>query len=120
MFRGRVEATFTEINLRKKWLLGCSYNLHKSKIENHLNKIKFILDSFSSKYENVLLMGDFNMEPMERNYEWFYGLKYLKNLVRVPTSSKNSEKPTCVDIFHAFETGFEHFLFNVTSQNTQF
>ena len=55
-----MEAIFVEINLTKrKWLLGCSCNPHKSEIENHLNKIKVSIDSFSSKYENLLLMGDF-------------------------------------------------------------
>ena len=47
---GRVEAIFIQKNGRKrKWLLGCSYEPHKSKIENHLNKIKVSLDSFLSK-----------------------------------------------------------------------
>ena len=59
-FEERVEAIFVQINLRKgKWLLGCSYEPHKSKIENNLNKIKVSLDSFSSKYKIFLPMGDF-------------------------------------------------------------
>ena len=33
------EGIFVEINLRKKkWLLCCSYNPHKSNITNHLKK----------------------------------------------------------------------------------
>ena len=38
---------------------------HINKKYNHLNKIKVSLDSFSSKYKNFLLMGDFNSEPIE-------------------------------------------------------
>ena len=35
-----IEAMFVEINLRKKkWLLSCSYNPHKSEIMDHLNEI---------------------------------------------------------------------------------
>ena len=49
----------------RKWLLGCSYKPHEFKKENQLNKIKIILDSLPSKYENFFLMGDFNSEPIE-------------------------------------------------------
>ena len=35
------EGLFVELNLRsKKWRLGCSYNLHKEKINSHLSKLK--------------------------------------------------------------------------------
>ena len=34
------EGLFVELSLRsKKWLLGCSYNLHKEKINSHLSKL---------------------------------------------------------------------------------
>ena len=52
-FEEGAELIFTKISLRKRmWLFGCSYNLHKSKTENYLNKIKVSLDSFASKNEN--------------------------------------------------------------------
>ena len=95
-----VEAIFIEINLRKrKWFLGFSYNPHKSKIESHWNKIKVSLDSFSSKYENLFLMGDFNSEPIEETTSDFTELYDLKNLVRVPTCYKNPENPSHIDLF---------------------
>ena len=59
-----IEGLFVEINLRKKkWLLCCSYNPKKSLISNHLKEIGNNLDLLSSKYDNYLLMGDFNAEP---------------------------------------------------------
>ena len=68
-----------EINLRKR-----KYNPHKSKIETNLNKIKVRFGSFSSKYEDFLLMGDFNSEPMEETMSDFMELYDLKKLVRMP------------------------------------
>ena len=61
-----IEAMFVKINLRKKKrLLSCSYNPHKSEIMDHLNEIGKHLDSYSSKYDNYMLLGDFNSEPTE-------------------------------------------------------
>ena len=56
---------FIEINLRKKkWLLSVSYNPHKSLIEKHLQAIgKNLL--CSGRYENFLIMGNFNVKPTE-------------------------------------------------------
>ena len=60
---------FGEINVRKKkWLLSCSYNPRKSEIMDHLNEIGKHLDSHSSKYDNYMLLGDFNVEPTEQNF----------------------------------------------------
>ena len=42
-----VEATLVEINLIKgKWLIGCLFNPHKSKIKILLKKIKLVLINF--------------------------------------------------------------------------
>ena len=60
-FKGNLEAIFVEINLRKKkWLLSCSYNPQKSEIRKHLGAVGKNLDLYSSKYENFILLGDFN------------------------------------------------------------
>ena len=40
-----IEARFTELNFRKKkWLLSCSYSPNKSKISNHLQRLRNSLD----------------------------------------------------------------------------
>ena len=55
------ESFFVEINLcKKKWLINCSYNPHKNNIENHLDIISRSLDTHSTKYENIVHLGDFN------------------------------------------------------------
>ena len=60
-----IEALFIEINLRKKWLLCCSYNPHKNLTVAHLWEMQVALDALSSKYENIIIIGDFNSEPKE-------------------------------------------------------
>ena len=95
----KLEAIFVEINLRKKkWLLSCSYNPHKSEISNHLNEIGKHFDSYSSKYENYLIMGDFNAEPSEHAMANFMQTYSLRNLIKGPTCFKNPEKPSCIDL----------------------
>ena len=60
-----MKALFIGLNLRKrKWLLCCSYNLHKNLIVAHLREIQVALDVLSSKYENIIIIGDFNSEPI--------------------------------------------------------
>ena len=56
------ENFFVEIILHiKKWLINCSYNPTKNNIKNHLETISRALDTFSTKYENLVLLGDFKV-----------------------------------------------------------
>ena len=55
------ESFYVELNFRKKqWLLNCSYNPNNNNIESHRNCLSRSTHSFSSKYENIILLGDFN------------------------------------------------------------
>ena len=93
------ERIFVEINLRrKKWLLCCSYNPHKSNIANHLKNICETLDKVSVNYDNLILLGDFNVEHGEESIAEFLNLYNLKNLVKQNTCFKNPDKPTCIDL----------------------
>ena len=63
------EGFFVELNLRsKKWLLGCSYNHHKENIAFHLSNVSAALDKLCTDYENIILLGDFNVEVKEKKY----------------------------------------------------
>ena len=58
-----IEYIFIEINLRsKKWVVSGSCNRKSSRIKNHLQEIGKGLDYYSSKYENFIVLGDFNAE----------------------------------------------------------
>ena len=62
------EGFFAEINLReKRWLLSCSYNPTRKNIVNHVKNISTGLDQFSATYDNLILLGGFNVEPEEVN-----------------------------------------------------
>ena len=70
------ESFFIEINLRKKrWLLSCSYNSHKNNIGTHLEIIGKTLDKLSASYDNIILLGDFNVESEEARMTEFLKLE---------------------------------------------
>ena len=60
---------FLELNLRKKkWVLCCSYNPHSNFIETHMDSIGKVIDSLSARYENFILIVDFNAEERVWHY----------------------------------------------------
>ena len=61
-----------EINLRKKkWLLVCNYNPHKTLVPDCLECISKEMDSLSTKYDNVFPWGDFNSETLKKLWQRF-------------------------------------------------
>ena len=94
----------------KKWFLGCSFNPH----------ISSALDNLSTDYENVILLGDLNVEVEEKNLYNFMSVHNLKTLIKPKTCFKNPENPTCIDLIltdaprsfqnsGVFETGLSDF-----------
>ena len=51
-----------------------------------------------AKYENIILMGDFNSEMSEEPMQIFCNTYNLKSLVSKPTCYKNIENPSCIDL----------------------
>ena len=93
------EGFFVEINLRKKkWLLSCSYNPTRKNIVNHVKNNSTGLDQFSATFDNLILLGDFNVEPEEVNMLDFLNIYNLKNLVKQKTCYKNPENPSYIDL----------------------
>ena len=94
----KIEGFFIEINLRrKKWLLRCSYNPKYSQISHHLKENGKNLDVLTSKYDNIILMGDFNVEPADTVGSGFCDFN-LKNIIRKKTCFKNPNNPSCTDL----------------------
>ena len=56
------------------------------------------LDSYSSRYENFILLGDFIVKPTEDPIEEFVKVCNFKNLVKGPTCFKNLDKSSCIDL----------------------
>ena len=94
------EILLIELNLRNiKWLLLCIYNPRKSLLSEFLNQLSRCINRFSSTYENILILGDFNTERSENGTEEFLENHCLISLIFSPTCFKNPEKPSCIDIF---------------------
>ena len=77
----------------------CSYNPNKINVATHLGETGKALDTYSTKYENTLLTGDFNVEPNEANMKTFCNQYKLNSLNKEPTCFKNVNKPSCIDLF---------------------
>ena len=93
------EGFLIEINLRsKKWLFECPYNPHRGNITPHFRNISTELDKLSTDYENVIILGDFNVEVEEQNLPNFMSVHNLKTLINQKTCFKNPENPTCIDL----------------------
>ena len=92
------ESFYVELNFRKKkWLLSCSYNPNNENIESHLNGLTRSIASLSLKYENIILLGDFNSCMDDSPMIGFCETYKLRNLVKHPTCLKNPENPSYID-----------------------
>ena len=75
-----IESLFNELNLQNtKVLINCPYNPHKSE-----RALRNSLDLHSSKYEKILILGDFNVEIEEANMKSFCENYNLKRLIKQP------------------------------------
>ena len=80
----------------KKWLLGYSYNPHKENIASHLSNVNAALDKLCADYENIILLGDFNVEVKEKSISDFMRTYNPKSLVKQKTCFKNPDNPSCL------------------------
>ena len=65
---------------------------------NHLDALRRNLDLYSSQYEHIILLGDFNVETKGPCMKLFLELYGLKNLILEPTCYKNPEKPSSINL----------------------
>ena len=56
------------------------------------------LDLHLNRYENVILLGDFNASIEDSFMKNFCENYDLKSLIKKPTCFKNPEKPSCIDL----------------------
>ena len=98
IFPNDVESIFVELNFRKcKWLLCGTYHPPSQSDEYFFNNLDKALDTYS-RYDKVLLVGDFNTEISEQRIESFLYMHELCNLVKEKTCFKNMQNPSCIDL----------------------
>ena len=76
--------------------------------QNHLVQRSKKFDFYSSKYENVIVLGDFNAELTNTHVEEIYSVYNFKSLIKDQTCFKNPEKLTTID--HILTNHFKCFL----------
>ena len=97
-FKDDIECICFEINLRrKKWALFCIYRPPSQEQTYFFDELGKAIDHYSEKYENFILVGDFNAVETDQEINDFMNLFDLKNLVREPTCFK-SGNPRCIDL----------------------
>ena len=84
-----MEGFYVEINLqKKKWLLCCSYNPNKNTIKSHIEILHKGLALYSAKYENFIVLGEFNVGMDNSDMTVFCDTYDLKCLIKEPTCIK--------------------------------
>ena len=74
------------------------YNPKKNDITTFLDQVSKELDKLLPKYENILLMGDFNSELSEEAMKNFCETYNLANLINEPTCYKSQVNPSSIDV----------------------
>ena len=93
------ESCYVEIILKKsKWLTNYTYNPTKNTISSHLESLSWYLDLNTSKFENILVIGDLNISMENNNMKHFCESCNLKSLIKVRTCFTNHKIPRCIDL----------------------
>ena len=97
-FEDDIECIGFEINLRKKkWAFFSIYRPPTQSQSHFFGQLSTAIDHFSDKYENFVIVGDFNALETEQEIGDFMDLFAFKNLVKEPTCFK-SGNPRCIDL----------------------
>ena len=79
-------------------MICCSYNPNKHNISKHIEVLSKSIDLFSSNYENLLFIGDFNAGLDNAVLKDFRNLYNLTNLINKATCYQNPNNPPCTDL----------------------
>ena len=92
-----IQAIPFEINLRKeKWLVISIYRPPLQDSVFFLNSLTKIIDVFADKYDNYLILGDFNLESGNTILTNFLDSNNLRNLIKTNTCFKG--KRSSIDL----------------------
>ena len=99
----------------QKWLLLGLYKPPNQKTSDFIQNLSSILDLFLKNYDNVTLIGDFNLSSDDVPFESFLQAYNLTSLIKEATCFQSSN-PSCIDLIltnqknmyklsNTFETG---------------
>ena len=92
-----VEAIYLEIYIRKrKWLIIGTYKPPSQRDSIFLENLLNNLYTYLKDYDNILLLGDFNMTPENTNVQHFPDSFNLENLIHESTCFKGL--PNCIGL----------------------
>ena len=94
-----MESIFIELTLRKtKWSLTGGYNPKKESITRFLSHVSEGLDKYIYNYDNIIILGDLNVDIPDESMIDFCNMYNPKNLIKQPTCYKNHNNPSSIDV----------------------
>ena len=94
-----IEGIFIDVIIGKnKWLLMGGYQPQKEKISYYLSHVSKVIDKCMRNYDNIILLGDFNVATSEDIMNDFCQMYGLDNLINEPTCYKNVNNPSSIDV----------------------
>ena len=101
-----IEILPLELTLTKrKWLILGFYKTPSLRPETFILQLTKTLTFYSEKYDNVILMDDFNMTPKNHHLKDFTDSNDFENLTKEQTCFK-STSPTNIDLFLTNRKGY--------------
>ena len=92
------EVTLIELSIKSlKWLCIGLYKPSSQNGKYFLDNLLLALTKMSSEYENVMLIGNFNLTVENKNLEVFMNTSDLECLIKKPTCFQ-SDGPSCIDL----------------------
>ena len=122
-----LQAIPTELTLKdRKWLIIAVYNPYYYLGLEFVNNLSDLIDYYLCKYENLVIIGDMNLEESNVNLINLCNDYNLTNLIHKNTCFKSS-KGTCIDLIltnrrsyfqhsNSFETGlsdYHHLIYSM-------
>ena len=82
---------------KRRWLFIGMYKPPSQSDREFTNRLSSIIDYYSPKYENLMLIGDFNLSIENQHLDALIQAYNLNNLINKPTCFQ-SNTPTCIDL----------------------
>ena len=79
-------------------MISCSCNPKRASITNHLSTLSKCTNIYTSKYDNLIFLGDLNAGVEDTDIKSFCSSYNLTSMVNKAMCYKNPDKPTLIDL----------------------